>query len=79
MGRSRPLEGLEIRFNAEEDYAPVDDFRISTHDSWSFWNKTWSPQKAGRYLIRLRLKGSNDVARRLDAGYGMRSVEISET
>jgi DMSO/TMAO reductase YedYZ molybdopterin-dependent catalytic subunit len=78
-GGSRPIEGLEIQFNAEEDYVPVDDFRISTHDSWSFWNKAWTPQKGGRYLIRLRLKGSNNVARRLDSGYYMRSVEITET
>jgi hypothetical protein len=38
----------------------------------------WTPQKSGRYLIRLRVKGVNVVARRLDSGYYMRSVEIQE-
>ena len=78
-GGSRPIEGLEIRFNQDENYVPVGDFRVSHGDAWNFWRQLWTPQKSGRYLIRLRVKGANVVARRLEAGYYMRSVEIEET
>jgi DMSO/TMAO reductase YedYZ molybdopterin-dependent catalytic subunit len=77
-GGSRPIEGLEIQFNPEEDYVPVEDFRISAHGTWNFWTHVWTPQKPGRYMIRLRLKDSNVVAKRLSSGYYLRSVEISE-
>jgi DMSO/TMAO reductase YedYZ molybdopterin-dependent catalytic subunit len=77
-GGSRPIEGLEIRFNPDENYVPVEDFRVSHEDAWNFWRQVWTPQKSGRYLIRLRVKGVNVVARRLDSGYYMRSVEIQE-
>jgi DMSO/TMAO reductase YedYZ molybdopterin-dependent catalytic subunit len=78
-GGSRPIEGLEIRFNQDENYVPVEDFRVFHGDAWNFWRQVWTPQKPGRYQIRLRVKGANVVARRLDAGYYMRSVEIEET
>jgi DMSO/TMAO reductase YedYZ molybdopterin-dependent catalytic subunit len=76
-GGSRPIEGLEIQFNPEEDYVPVASFQIAAGDSWNFWSHAWTPQKPGKYLIRLRLKGSNHVTRRLDAGYYVRSVDIA--
>jgi DMSO/TMAO reductase YedYZ molybdopterin-dependent catalytic subunit len=77
-GGSHPIELLEIRFNPEESFALVEDFRRSTVDSWNFWSQVWTPEKTGSYLIQLRLKGSNNVARRLDSGYYVRSVEITE-
>jgi DMSO/TMAO reductase YedYZ molybdopterin-dependent catalytic subunit len=77
-GGSRPVDGLEIRFNPEEEYIPVESLRITSSNSWNFWSHAWAPQKPGKYLIRLRLKGANTVTRRLDSGYYMRSVEITE-
>jgi DMSO/TMAO reductase YedYZ molybdopterin-dependent catalytic subunit len=78
-GGSHPIEGLEIRFNREEEYVPVETFQFGGNDSWNFWSQSWTPPKPGRYLIELRLKGSSNAARRLDAGYYLRSVEITET
>jgi DMSO/TMAO reductase YedYZ molybdopterin-dependent catalytic subunit len=77
-GGSRPIEGLEIQFNPEEEYVPVTNFKIGANDSWNFWSHAWTPQRTGKYLIRLRLKGSNNVTRRLDSGYYVRSVVVTE-
>ena len=77
-GVSHPVDRLEIQFNSEEAYVPVTKFEAGPNDTWNFWSHTWAPQKAGRYSIRLRLKGSNIVTRRLDSGYYARSVEITE-
>jgi DMSO/TMAO reductase YedYZ molybdopterin-dependent catalytic subunit len=77
-GGTRPIEDLEIRFNREEEYVPVESFQAAGGDSWNFWSLEWTPQKPGRYLIQVRLKGSSNVTRRLDSGYYLRSVEITE-
>jgi DMSO/TMAO reductase YedYZ molybdopterin-dependent catalytic subunit len=75
-GETSPHEGLGIRFNPGVDFVPVEDFQNSSGDSWNFWSHAWTPQKPGRYLIRLRRKGVNSAASRLDSGYYDRSVEI---
>lgn len=77
-GGSRPVRALEIRFNPEQDYVPVDHFQQSLKDSWSFWSHAWTPSETGKYLIRLRVKEPRIVARRLDSGYYLRTVEIEE-
>jgi DMSO/TMAO reductase YedYZ molybdopterin-dependent catalytic subunit len=77
-GGSRPIDGLEIQFNPDEDYVPVGDFRSSTSNTWSFWKHTWTPPKSGSYQIRLRAKDPNVQARRLRAGYYLRSVDITD-
>ena len=48
------------------------------NDPWSFWTHAWTPAKPGTYFIRLRVKDRGIRARRLDAGYYIRSVEITE-
>jgi DMSO/TMAO reductase YedYZ molybdopterin-dependent catalytic subunit len=77
-GGDRPVSGQEIRFNSEEDYVPVNDFRHTANEPWSFWNHPWTPTKAGVYFIRLRLKDTGIRSRRLNAGYYTRSVEVTE-
>lgn len=76
-GGSTPIEGLEIRFNPEESFVPVEDFPSSAGDPWRFWSHVWTPQAAGRYFIRLRAKGPNVVAQRLNSGYYERIVDIT--
>jgi DMSO/TMAO reductase YedYZ molybdopterin-dependent catalytic subunit len=78
-GGSRPVNGLEIRFNEAEDFIPVGDFKQTTNDPWSFWAHPWTPKGPGIYSIRLRVKDNSVPARRLNAGYYVRSVEIAET
>jgi len=75
-GGSQPARKIEIRFNPEEEYVPVDNFSPAHGDSWSFWSHAWLPRKPGIYLIRLRVKDPAIPAKRLDAGFYMRAVEI---
>jgi DMSO/TMAO reductase YedYZ molybdopterin-dependent catalytic subunit len=77
-GGSQPVKSLEIRFNPEEDYVPVDSFERHMSDPWSFWTHTWTPKQTGAYMIRLRVTEPQVVARRMDAGFYLRSVEITE-
>jgi DMSO/TMAO reductase YedYZ molybdopterin-dependent catalytic subunit len=77
-GGSRPVSGLEIRFNPEEAYVAVESVQQNANDPWSFWTHIWNPRQPGTYLIRLRLKDPQIAATRLNAGYYLRSVEITE-
>jgi DMSO/TMAO reductase YedYZ molybdopterin-dependent catalytic subunit len=77
-GGSRPASELEIRFNSGEGFVPVDDFKQTANDPWSFWTHPWTPREPGIYSIQLRVKDSSVPSRRLDAGYYVRSVEITE-
>jgi DMSO/TMAO reductase YedYZ molybdopterin-dependent catalytic subunit len=77
-GGSQPVKVLEIRFNPDEDYLPVDNFHQLRNDPWTFWTHNWSPKAPGTYLIRLSVKEPAVEARRLDSGYYVRSVEITD-
>ena len=77
-GGSGPANTLQIRFNPEEDYVPVVNIQQKVNDPWSLWTHTWIPKQPGKYLIRLRIKDPGTAATRLNAGYYMRSVEITE-
>jgi hypothetical protein len=74
-----PVKRLEIRFNPEEGYVSVDEFQQSANDPWSFWSHSWSPTASGTYLIRLRVADPAMQTRRLDMGFYVREVEISES
>jgi DMSO/TMAO reductase YedYZ molybdopterin-dependent catalytic subunit len=77
-GGSVPVKKLQIRFNPEEEYVDVDGFQQTANDPWSFWTHAWAPKQPGTYMIRLRVADPGVPARRLEAGYYMRTVEISE-
>jgi DMSO/TMAO reductase YedYZ molybdopterin-dependent catalytic subunit len=77
-GGSRLITGLKIRFNPDENFVPVDTFRQTSNDPWSFWTHVWRPVRRGIYSIELRLDNDSISARRLKAGYYRRSVEITE-
>ena len=77
-GGTQPVSALQIRFNPEEDYVPVDNFHQVKNDPWTFWTHDWSPKAPGTYAIRLAVKEPAVKARRLDSGYYVRSVEITE-
>ena len=76
-GGSRPA-GLQIRFNPDEDYVAVDNFSASKNDPWTMWTHAWSPKAPGAYSIRLAVKDGSIPARRLESGYYVRTVEITE-
>jgi DMSO/TMAO reductase YedYZ molybdopterin-dependent catalytic subunit len=77
-GGSQPVKVLQIRFNPEEDYVPVDNFHQTRNDPWTLWTHAWSPKAPGIYMIRLSVKEPAIQARRLDSGYYVRTVEINE-
>jgi DMSO/TMAO reductase YedYZ molybdopterin-dependent catalytic subunit len=77
-GGSRPVNVLEIRFNPDEEYIPVESFQQEVNDPWSFWTHTWSPKQTGTYMIQLRIKEPQVATMRLDARYYLRTVEIME-
>jgi DMSO/TMAO reductase YedYZ molybdopterin-dependent catalytic subunit len=77
-GGTHPVKELEIRFNPEEDYVRVDNFSQVKNDPWTLWSHEWSPKAPGTYSIRLAVKDPLVQARKLDSGYYVRSVEITE-
>jgi hypothetical protein len=77
-GGSEPAQSLEIRFNPEENYVPVDNLSQTTTDPWTLWNHAWTPGAPGSYLIRLRIAEPKVRTRRLDLGFYVREVEVSE-
>jgi len=77
-GGTHLVKELEIRFNPEEDYVRVDNFSQVKNDPWTLWSHEWSPKAPGTYSIRLAVKDPLVQARKLDSGYYVRSVEITE-
>ena len=77
-GASRPVKVLQIRFNPDEEYVPVDNFHQVSNDPWTFWTHNWSPKSPGRYLIRLSVNEPAVEARRVDSGYYVPSVEVTD-
>lgn len=68
--------GIEIRFNPDDRFVPVDKFQ-SAPGPCSFWTKEWSPPATGKFTIRLRLNAVSSTTR-LNSGYYDRSGEITE-
>jgi hypothetical protein len=77
-GGSQAVRVLQIRFNPDEDFVRVDGFSQTTNDPWTIWTHSWSPHARGVYAIRLAVTDPPIQARKLDAGYYVRSVEITE-
>ncbi len=77
-GGSVPVATLKIRFNPDEEFAPVKGFRQVKTDPWTIWTHSWSPHAPGKYSIRLAVADPPVRARKLDSGYYVRSVNISE-
>ncbi|MBV9624783.1 MAG: molybdopterin-dependent oxidoreductase [Acidobacteria bacterium] len=81
-GGAHPATGLGIRFSSEfysqEQFVPVDDFEPKANDPWTFWTHAWTPTKPGLYFIQLRVNDPSVPARRLNAGYYVRSIEITD-
>jgi DMSO/TMAO reductase YedYZ molybdopterin-dependent catalytic subunit len=75
-GGTEKVRRLQIRFNPEEDYVPVDHLTPSSDDTWSYWSHVWSPKESGNYSIRLRIQDPVVATPRLDSGYYVRTVQI---
>lgn len=77
-GSSAPSQAIEIGFDSGERFVPVKNISPSPGSNWGFWSYAWSPPRAGKFTIRLRLKTATINARRLNSGYYDRSVDIAE-
>lgn len=77
-GGLAPSHAVEIRFDSGEKFVPVKIIPSSPGKSWCFWSYEWSFPRIGKFTIRLHLSAANIVARRLNAGYYDRSVDIAE-
>lgn len=67
---------IEIRFNPDGPFVPVENLRSEA--SYCYWGCEWSPARLGRFTMRLRLNTANSTASRLDSGYYDRTVEITD-
>ncbi len=79
-GGAAPVKVLQIRFSPEEEFVPVQGFepQPDAHAPWTMWTHDWSPQQAGTYAIQLAVSDPAVRARKMDAGYYVRFVEIGE-
>ena len=77
-GGSAPSPAIEIGFDPGNKPLPVKNMPSSPGSNWCFWSYDWSPPRAGKFTIRLRLNVADVDARRLNSGYYDRSVEIAE-
>jgi DMSO/TMAO reductase YedYZ molybdopterin-dependent catalytic subunit len=78
-GGTRAVDRLAIRFNKDDEWSP---FAICpaprTHRMWSLWEYRWRPTAPGLYNIALRVPDEAVPQRRLDSGYYIRQVSITE-
>ena len=77
-GGSRRTSALEIRFNRDMKYVPVESCHHQTNRTWTLWTHTWRPKVAGQYWIQLHVGDPSIPTRRLDAGYYARKVILTE-
>ena len=78
-GGSRPTNALQIRFNRDEPFTPVDNCPLpSSTTTWSMWSHVWRPPAPGQYQIALRVADPTIRTRRLDRNFYARDVNIDE-
>jgi hypothetical protein len=77
-GGTEPVRRLEIQFNPDSDFLPVDEIENSAENSWRFWIHAWTPREQGIHQIRLRVVEPKVRTRRLDMSYYVRTVDVLE-
>ena len=77
-GGTQTVQTMQIRFKPDEDFVPVKGFRQIRNDPWTIWTHSWSPKAPDLYSIRLAIADPAVQSRKLDAGYYIRSVYVSE-
>jgi DMSO/TMAO reductase YedYZ molybdopterin-dependent catalytic subunit len=77
-GGTRRTKALEIRFNPDMAYVPVEHYDHQTNATWTLWTHTWRPKAPGRYHIQLRIADTSLPTRRLDMGFYTRKITLSQ-
>lgn len=75
-GGDRLIDSLEIRFNPDQPFVPVQGFQHRSVTTWNLWSHSWRPETAGRKRIQLRVADPKVRTRRLDSGYYTRTVDL---
>jgi hypothetical protein len=76
-GGKQPPNGLVIKFGTGTAHMPVEQvYPVLKPGGWTVWTHSWKPIQAGRYVIYLRLTNAEERARRLNAGYYDRTIEL---
>ena len=78
-GGTKPVDRLAIRFGKDQAATP---FTVcpapKTHVMWSLWEYRWKPTVPGTYDISLEVPDKSVPQRRLNSGYYMRQVVITD-
>jgi DMSO/TMAO reductase YedYZ molybdopterin-dependent catalytic subunit len=78
-GGFEPTSSLEIRFNEEEDFQPLDVCPPQTENGgWTVFTHLWRPDSPGEYTIRLQIADPTVPTIRLDSGWYDRQVIITD-
>jgi DMSO/TMAO reductase YedYZ molybdopterin-dependent catalytic subunit len=78
-GGQKPVDRLSVRFSQDEAWRPVAVCPApKTHKMWALWEYRWKPAAPGVYSIALKADPSIPQ-RRLDSGYYVRQVSVTET
>jgi DMSO/TMAO reductase YedYZ molybdopterin-dependent catalytic subunit len=77
-GGRLPVKGLEIQYNPDDKWVPVEKIYQTNADTWKLWTQAWNPEKPGKYEIRLRVVDPQERTLRLDLGFYGRTVDIAE-
>jgi DMSO/TMAO reductase YedYZ molybdopterin-dependent catalytic subunit len=71
-------DALSIQYGSA-DYAPVDICpKQTTNSTWTVWTHIWRPPAVGDYRVRLRVDDPTITTKRLDTGFYLREVQITE-
>lgn len=73
-GGARPTEALSLQMAPELPYERVRLFEPMTNATWAWWSHEFTPRRAGRHAMRLRVDDPTIRTRRLDSGFYLRTV-----
>jgi DMSO/TMAO reductase YedYZ molybdopterin-dependent catalytic subunit len=77
-GSLAPAQGVQLGFDPEGKFVPVQILPISHGKNWCFWSYEWNPPTTGRFTLCLRLNAGKGAAIKLNSGYYDRFVDIAE-
>jgi DMSO/TMAO reductase YedYZ molybdopterin-dependent catalytic subunit len=78
-GGTKPVDRLAIRFGKDQAATPFTVCPVpKTHVMWSLWEYRWKPTAPGTYDISLEVPDKSVPQRRLNSGYYMRQVVITD-
>jgi hypothetical protein len=76
-GGDVPTDTLQISFGGA--FEPVQSCpRPADNRTWTLWSHTWAPRRPGDYDIVLRIDDPTIRTRRLDRGWYLRSVRVTD-